>query len=255
MQQEQLDEFFIRIQRVGNKVERQRAILWTLIVHLSLLIVILLTQFGGDIPEKQEQAMLVDFETEEFNVEEEIAREELERMEMIKNIVAQELSKELRNIPVNQSKKESTDDISTEKYMEELAQEYDFSERFEESVEALEKGDIAVQEETQMQEEKSVQEQDYTGPTTITYELEKRRHRYLHVPVYMCERSGRVVLDIVVNRDGHVIGASVNTSQTEVQDPCLHHAAIEAAKRSQFNIDFNAVARQAGTISYLFMPQ
>jgi hypothetical protein len=253
MQQKQLDDFFERMQRPDAKAERQRAILWTIIVHLSLLIIILLSQFGGEPRIKKEQVMLVDFEMEEYNVKEEIEKEEMERIEMIKNIVAQELSKELRNIPVNQAAIER-DDISTEKYMEELAKEYDFSERFEESMKALQKGDIAVQPE-EKEEFEPQEQQEYTGPTTITYELDNRSHRYLHVPVYMCERSGRVVLDIIVNRDGNVIGASVNTAQTEVQDPCLYDAAIAAARRSRFNIDLNAPTRQTGTISYLFMPQ
>ena len=75
--------------------------------------------------------------------------------------------------------------------------------------------------------------------------------RYLAVPAYKCEGGGEVVVEITVNRAGDVTNARV----VEGGDECMRSSALGSARRSRFNIDDSAPARQQGTITYIFIPQ
>lgn len=91
------------------------------------------------------------------------------------------------------------------------------------------------------------------GRVTVSFSLTDpvRMQRRLEVPAYRCEGGGEVVVGITVNPSGDVIAAKVISGG----DDCMRDAALSAARRSQFNIDASAPARQTGTISYLFVPQ
>ena len=78
-----------------------------------------------------------------------------------------------------------------------------------------------------------------------------RKSRYLHIPAYQCEAGGEVVVQITVDNGGDVIAAKVRQGG----DECMRQTALNAAYRSQFNIDNSAPARQVGTITYIFIPQ
>lgn len=73
-------------------------------------------------------------------------------------------------------------------------------------------------------------------------------------PGYLCERAGEVVVAITVNRNGNVVSAIVDRSLSD-NDNCMHTAALDAARRSRFNVDVSAPERQSGTITYTFMRQ
>ncbi|RMG82280.1 MAG: hypothetical protein D6707_03185 [Bacteroidetes bacterium] len=96
---------------------------------------------------------------------------------------------------------------------------------------------------------------EFKGKTNITYSLENRYDLKLKVPVYMCENSGKVTVNIVVNRSGHVVSASVNENQSTVKDYCLYEAAKNAALHTKFNTSYDAPLMQKGFIEYHFMPQ
>jgi hypothetical protein len=74
------------------------------------------------------------------------------------------------------------------------------------------------------------------------------------VPGYRCEKGGEVTVDITVNRSGDVVAAAVNKGLSD-SDNCMHETALDAARRSRFNLDSSAPERQTGTITYLFIPQ
>ncbi len=76
----------------------------------------------------------------------------------------------------------------------------------------------------------------------------------LVVPGYRCERGGEVVVQIVVNRSGDVVSTVVDRSLSD-NDSCMHSTALDAARRSRFNVDGSAPERQSGTITYMFIPQ
>ncbi|HVN58035.1 MAG TPA: energy transducer TonB [Bacteroidales bacterium] len=95
----------------------------------------------------------------------------------------------------------------------------------------------------------------YAGPTRIYYNLPGRVHTYLPLPIYKCEGAGKVVLTIEVNPKGEVTGATVITSESTANDPCLFETAVNAALISRFNPDINAVKNQSGTLTYHFVAQ
>lgn len=85
--------------------------------------------------------------------------------------------------------------------------------------------------------------------SSISYSLIHRTSEYLPPPIYLCERGGKVVINITVNAEGRVVTASFNGSST-TSDGCLVDHALEYAKSSQF--DTSSKTQQIGTITFLF---
>lgn len=72
----------------------------------------------------------------------------------------------------------------------------------------------------------------------------------LPLPVYNVQDEGRVVVTIVVDPSGKVIGTQIN-KRTNTVNPALRRAAEEAARRARFN-QVDGVNNQSGTITYYF---
>ena len=100
---------------------------------------------------------------------------------------------------------------------------------------------------------KEQQDRKVKGKVTVSFSFTDptRTSRYIHIPAYLCEGGGEVIVAATIDRTGKVIAARV----TEGGDECMRDAALSAARQSRFNIDDNAPARQTGTISYIFIPQ
>lgn len=94
----------------------------------------------------------------------------------------------------------------------------------------------------------------YSGESNIHYELDKRYHRRLPIPVYLAKGGGRVEVNIWVNNAGKVVKAEIK-SVSNLQDPLLSDYALQAAQRSLFNKDASASNPQQGIITYLFVAQ
>lgn len=101
--------------------------------------------------------------------------------------------------------------------------------------------------------EQSEQMSDYKGNVTVSYSLKDRKAMYLHVPAYTCRGGGQVEITITVNRRGEVIAASVARGSSS--DESLREAALDAARRSRFDVSQNAPEKQTGKIFYTFIPQ
>lgn len=63
-----------------------------------------------------------------------------------------------------------------------------------------------------------------------------------------CNEEGRVVVRIVVDRNGKVINATPGVKGTTNNNPCLLAPAKETALRHQWNVDGNAPAQQTGFV-------
>lgn len=96
---------------------------------------------------------------------------------------------------------------------------------------------------------------DYQGPTRIYYDLSNRYHTRLPIPVYKCQGSGKVTLEIEVNQRGDVEKAQIIGSQSTTADECLIETAVKTALISRFNSDINAPRIQKGTLNYHFVAQ
>lgn len=91
------------------------------------------------------------------------------------------------------------------------------------------------------------------GRVTVSFSLTNptRYSRHLIKPAYRCEGGGEVVVSIVVNPRGEVLSAQVVSGG----DECMRQTAVKAARDSKFDYNESAPSRQAGTITYIFIPQ
>ena len=87
------------------------------------------------------------------------------------------------------------------------------------------------------------------GGSKLTYSLENRRLLSYNTPRYLCERSGKIVVNIKVDSDGVVYENYINDSSNSNND-CLIEHAIEYAKWLQF--DASNRTDQLGSITFYF---
>lgn len=73
----------------------------------------------------------------------------------------------------------------------------------------------------------------------------------LEPPVYSERVSGRIIIEIQVNRDGKVIAASFNPKNSTISSRSIIEAVRKVAMKAQFNADPMAAFTQVGTITYL----
>jgi hypothetical protein len=235
------------------------ALLGTAAFHLLILVAFLIVQLGGAKIEGKEQ-VVIEFDEQTYKAIQEYAKQMKplnnysEKTAVVKGADAIKLSQEaIKNIAVNTSEK-IKDQISTEKYIEQVKQELGIKELNQQLDRSA--GEEPVAEDANNNKNSPpppTEKKIYHGPTRISYSLEGRTERYMHVPVYKCESSGNVIVNIIVSPAGAVIGESVASSTTN--DDCLIDAAIDAAHKSQFSIELNAETRERGTISYEFVAQ
>jgi hypothetical protein len=235
------------------------AILGTASFHLLILVAFLIVRLG-EVKIQGKEQVVIEFDEQTYKAIQEYAKQMKplnsysEKASVIKGAEVMKLSQEaVKNIAVNTSEK-IKDQISTEKYIEQVKQELGIKELNQQLDRSVGEEPIA--------EDKNVnnntpppptEKKMYHGPTRISYSLEGRTDRYMHIPVYKCESSGNVIVNIIVSPAGAVIGESVASSTTN--DDCLIEAALDAAHKSLFNIELNAESRERGTISYEFVAQ
>lgn len=87
--------------------------------------------------------------------------------------------------------------------------------------------------------------------STMYYSLVGRTHQFLPTPIYLCEKSGIIIITIRVNERGKVIETSVNKASTS-KNECLIDHALEYAKTARFSEDPTKNS-QIGTISFNFI--
>jgi hypothetical protein len=125
----------------------------------------------------------------------------------------------------------------------------------------IEDKELAIENEDTLKYKKNNSEEsqelasNYKGPTRIYYNLERRTHTYLPIPIYKCEGAGKVVISIMVNQKGVVEKAVIIENESTTSDPCLIETAVATALISRFNSDLNSPKLQNGTLSYHFVAQ
>ncbi|WP_372755749.1 energy transducer TonB [Labilibaculum sp.] len=101
----------------------------------------------------------------------------------------------------------------------------------------------------------SLESIEYSGPSSVYYNLEGRHKVYLPIPVFKCEGEGLIAVQIVVNQSGRVIQSSILNQESGVQDDCLFDAALQASRKTRFNVSTSSPAQQIGKITYQFVRQ
>ncbi|MEP2936227.1 MAG: hypothetical protein ABJM06_12530 [Gilvibacter sp.] len=100
--------------------------------------------------------------------------------------------------------------------------------------------------------EKQIAQND-TKNSTNSFRLIGRDALFFPNPVYTCQASGKVVVNITVNARGTVSTATVNETSSTTANGCLWDMALAYANRARFSK--SSRASQLGTISYVFPGQ
>lgn len=90
------------------------------------------------------------------------------------------------------------------------------------------------------------------GSEGVEYSLKGRTAEKSPRPEYPIEEHGKVVVRIVVDREGRVTHAEHRLQGSTTTSSALINAAIDAARKTRFNSDPNATPSQEGTITYVF---
>lgn len=239
---------FIRDHKVG--------ILGTIAFHLIVLIILLLVKIQSY--KKVHELELVLEYIEEVEQQETEEQETETREEFLARMLERQLRQS--NQAVNISKLE--EELSTEKYVEEVKNELEeqrseeWLKRQEEIQEVLNREDLVpVKPEPEVEEN----DKEFTGPTNIKYEFSEapyaRKSFDLPVPVYKCRGFGEVEVEITVNNSGDVTGARANVLNATEDPECLSEVAERFALKSTFRADFTAPSNHRGKIIYRFVAQ
>lgn len=234
------------------------AILYTLIFHLVVLIILIFVRVEGL---KNDRELGIELEFEEKTLEEILAEEETDiPAEWIEQLMLQRELSSNRAVNLN-ADNQFNEDISTNQYVKDLLEQIEMA-RAQEDREKLEElqAILAAADYVPPADELSGQdESDFTGPTTITYEfLEapiQRGKVFLTVPVYRCQGSGIVRVEIFVARNGQVTDAEVMKPIEGTDRICFADAALAAARSSRFRIEINGPEKHRAMITYTFIAQ
>jgi TonB family protein len=94
-----------------------------------------------------------------------------------------------------------------------------------------------------------------SGTKGIDYSLAGRNPLSLPKPAYNYQVEGKVVVEVTVDRFGHVTNAVAGVRGSTTLDENLLNAAKKAALLARFDTKPDAPAYQKGTITYYFMLQ
>ena len=229
-----------------------------MIVHLVIAIVMVFIKVDGL---KNGKELGIELEFEELTLEEKIA-EEMEEIpaEWLEQIMLQRELASNRAVNVNEED-EFSSDISTDAYVNDLLDQIEQARNQEdrEKLEELQAILATADYEAPAAEEEDQEESEYSGPTTISYDfLEEPRSRgkvHLTIPVYRCQGSGLVRVEVVVASDGTVRDAQIKQPIEGNDRVCFGDAALAAALTSKFRVELSGPARQRALITYTFIAQ
>lgn len=241
---------------IGFFRDNRVALLYTLIVHLLILIILIFVKVEG-LKDKQELGVEIEFE--DRTVEDILAEREEVPAEWLEEVMRRRELSSNRAVNLN-AEDQLSQDLSTQEYVKDLldqieeARNQEDREKLEELQRILASADY-VPPTGGDEEENTV----YAGPTTITYEfLEEPRSRgkvKLTVPVYRCQGSGVVKVEVAVTPDGSVRDARVMEPIIGNDKICFADAALAAARTSLFRIELKGPEKHMAVITYNFIAQ
>jgi|GEM_PF-5434776 len=95
---------------------------------------------------------------------------------------------------------------------------------------------------------------NYAGRNIMRDSLENRKLLYKGLVKDTCLEKGKIVLTVMVNRQGNVVNAAIGRGTTSTSK-CLQEAAKAAALQSKFEKNEKAETLQAGKLVYYFSLQ
>ncbi len=254
---------FLYSEFVGFLRRNKYGVMGTLAFHMLLIILLLAFKLNTK-REFLESEILIDIPPE---VAEQFLKEEKEKIEEALEEKKSEISKSvdelLRSIAVNQNVAKSKTDPkrNVDKMIEEIRKDLD---DYGSDDAAGSSGDLKEFKKDSLTDAEAKEKQklldslesiEYSGPSSVYYSLEGRHKIYLPIPVFKCEGEGLVVVQIAVNQAGRVIQSKILEQESGVQDDCLFDAALQASRKTRFNISTSSPQQQIGTITYQFVKQ
>lgn len=246
--------------RTSLPSENKAGLYITIIVHLVVVLILLVTQIGAQLTKEntfvldftREEALEKKAEEEKAKAEEEAFDEEIARR--LDEMLSGNTAVPFRNVAVDRSSALKDDrGTDADKLYEDamrLAQE------LKGGVDIQEPDDdyVALSPSADKKEDNKGEVKEYSGPSVVSYDLEGRKASHLSVPAYRCMGGGMVTVIIGVDRQGNVVSAKIEDSLSST-DKCLRDYAVRAARLSKFSKSTTAPTRQAGNIIYQFIAQ
>ena len=252
------DIYAIRDSLLDWLKEQRHGVMGTVIFHLVLAIFLVCV---GISRLDSQQRMEIEIDMPEPEIVQQKQEEQKKKEQILQQSADEEVNEMLRSLAVNEDavKKnaETQPHERVEEYIEQIQEEIDsdYGGRYRANKNKHYKEDsIRVQRDKKERMLDSLQSTVYVGKSSVSYNIKGRYKTYLPIPVYKCEFGGKIVVAVVVNRQGRVIKAEVVDAESN-KDDSLREVAVDAALKSEFNVDEKAPERQTGTITYNFVKQ
>lgn len=240
-------------------LEKHKALIITFLISG----IIVFAMFSFSLTKKSEAITESYYEMEPQTIEE--LKEQLEEIEAMEKSMSttnqafnedQEFKEMMKNFKsMNSNDFEKTTETSTEEASQEpndvvtSSSSYNSSNGYSVNKEELSKFKKAKDILAMRSPEKREKIVESNTNSSVSYSLKGRNKEYLPPPVYLCEESGKVVVNITVNANGDVLDTYINSSSTS-DNECLVGHALEYAKTARFNASSNT--EQIGSITYYF---
>ena len=252
------DIYAIRDSLLDWLKEHRHGVMGTVIFHLVLAIFLVCV---GISRLDSQQRMEIEIDMPEPEIVQQKQEEQKKKEQILQQSADEEVNEMFRSLAVNEDavKKnaETQPHERVEEYIEQIQEEIDsdYGGRYRANKNKHYKEDsIRVQRDKKERMLDSLQSTVYVGKSSVSYNIKGRYKTYLPIPVYKCEFGGKIVVAVVVNRQGRVIKAEVVDAESN-KDDSLREVAVDAALKSEFNVDEKAPERQTGTITYNFVKQ
>ena len=252
------DIYAIRDSLLDWLKEHRHGVMGTVIFHLVLAIFLVCV---GISRLDSQQRMEIEIDMPEPEIVQQKQEEQKKKEQILQQSADEEVNEMLRSLAVNEDavKKnaETQPHERVEEYIEQIQEEIDsdYGGRYRANKNKHYKEDsIRVQRDKKERMLDSLQSTVYVGKSSVSYNIKGRYKTYLPIPVYKCEFGGKIVVAVVVNRQGRVIKAEVVDAESN-KDDSLREVAVDAALKPEFNVDEKAPERQTGTITYNFVKQ
>lgn len=227
----------------------------TVIFHLVILIILLLTQIGFSL--KREDLFVIDFSHDEKKELTKVEQKEERTLdeavaEKIERMLAGDAGVEFKNTTTSRNKGALKDDRNTDAeklYADAARLAKDLKNGIQQDDE-----DVVVTKPVRVEKKDDGSSRSYSGPSVLSWHLDGRKASHLPIPAYRCYGGGMVTVVITVNTSGKVIDARV-LDDVSSQDKCLRDFAVRAARMSRFSASPTAQSKQTGDIVYQFIAQ
>lgn len=252
------DIYAIRDSLLDWLKEHRHGVMGTVIFHLVLAIFLVCV---GISRLDSQQRMEIEIDMPEPEIVQQKQEEQKKKEQILQQSADEEVNEMLRSLAVNEDAVKKNTETQpherVEEYIEQIQEEIDsdYGGRYRANKNKHYKEDsIRVQRDKKERMLDSLKSTVYVGKSSVSYNIKGRYKTYLPIPVYKCEFGGKIVVAVVVNRQGQVIKAEVVDAESN-KDDSLREVAVDAALKSEFNVDEKAPERQTGTITYNFVKQ